>query len=301
MKFDIVYTWVDGSSMEYIKKWNSYAKIKKDTNPERYRDTFQLLKYSIRSIEKYFNSFNKLYIITASPQVPEWCDLNNDRIQLVHHDEFIPEQYLPTFNSNVIESFLHRIPGLADDFVYMNDDFLFGEDTSIERFYNDGKYTIFNTFFGENLRWRVYDGYRDLIGLGIIEHTPILINKEFWGNAFNLFPDEAEATRRCKFRDDRNFFPYKLYRYYMLKYQRELSRPIPITELIKISKFHKLTNNLKKQKNFFSKMEQGGIEFYCLNDDMGESPNKAVVELVKEFLNYKYPNPSFFELKKDSE
>lgn len=295
MKFDIVYTWVDGSNLDYLKKWNSYATIKKDLNPERYRDTFQLLKYSIRSIEKYFNSFNKLYILTASPQVPEWCDLNDDRIQLVHHDEFIPEQYLPTFNSNVIESFLHRVPGLADNFVYMNDDFLFGDDTSIDRFYKNGKYTIFNTFFGENLRWRVYDGYHDLVGLGIIEHTPILINKKFWGNAFDLFPDETEATRGSRFRDDRNFFPYKLYRYYMLKYQKELSKPIPITELIKITKFHKLTNNLKKQQKAFSKLREKGIEFYCLNDDMRESPNPDVVRLVQTFLEEKYPNSSSFE------
>lgn len=295
MKFDIVYTWVNGSNLDYLKKWNSYANIKKDLNPERYRDTFQLLKYSVRSIEKYFNSFNKLYILTSSPQVPEWCDLNNDRVQLVHHNEFIPDQYLPTFNSNVIESFLHRVPGLSDNFVYMNDDFLFGDFTSIDRFYKDSKYTIFNTFFGENLRWRVYDGYQDLIGLGIIEHTPILINKKFWGNAFDLFPDETEATRKSRFRDERNFFPYKLYRYYMLKYQKKISRPIPITELIKISKFHKLTNDMKSQQKFFSKLNDGGIEFYCLNDDLRENPNKDVVRLVQDFLENKYPLPSTFE------
>jgi len=295
MKFDIVYTWVDGAEPEYLKKWNSHANIKKDLNPERYRNIFQFLKYSFRSVEKYFNSFNKVYLVTARQQVPGWCDLNNDRIQIIHHDEIIPSEYLPTFNSNVIESFLHRIPGLSDNFVYMNDDFLFGDDTNINRFYNNGKYSIFNTFFGENLSWRIYDGYQDIIGLGIIEHTPILINKKYWGNAFQLFPEETEATRKSRFRDDRNLFPYKLYRYYMLKYQREFSKPIPITELIKVSKFHKLTNDLKKQRKFFSKMEKKIIEFYCLNDDMRDNPNPKVIKLVQEFLENKYPNTSSFE------
>lgn len=295
MKFDIVYTWVDGTNLNYLEKRNSYANIKKNLNPERYRDTFQFLKYSFRSVEKYFNSFNKIYLITAKSQVPDWCDLNNDRIQIIHHDEIIPPEYLPTFNSNVIESFLHRIPGLSDNFIYMNDDFLFGDDTNVKRFYNNGKYSIFNTFFGENLSWRIYDGYQDIIGLGIIEHTPILINKFFWGNAFSLFPDKTEATRQSRFRDDRNFFPYKLYRYYMLKYQKEVSRPVPITELIKISKFHKLTNNLKKQQRFFDKMYKESPKFYCMNDDMRDNPNPKVVKLVREFLENKYPIPSSFE------
>ena len=44
------------------------------------------------------------------------------------HNEFIPAKFLPTFNSGVIECFLHKIPGLAELFVYANDDFyLFNE------------------------------------------------------------------------------------------------------------------------------------------------------------------------------
>ena len=295
MKFDIVYTWVNGADPDYLEVRNSHAKIKKDLNPERYRDKFDMIKYSLRSLEKYFNSFNKIYLYTARPQVPDWLDLDNDRIELVHHDQVIPEKYLPTFNSNVIESFLHQIPGLSENFIYMNDDFLFGAPSGIDTFFKDGKYRIFNTFFGENLGWRIYDGYQDVFGLGIIEHQPILIRKEFWKNAFELFPEKTESTRTCKFRDDRNFFPLKLYRYYMLKYQKKLSDPVWITELMGKSKFHKLTNNLKKQQRFFEGMKEKSAEFYCLNDDLRENPDPMVVELVREFLNYKYPEPSSFE------
>lgn len=43
-------------------------------------------------------------------------------MHVVRHEEFIPSEFLPTFNSGTIECFLHRIPGLAPCFVYANDD-----------------------------------------------------------------------------------------------------------------------------------------------------------------------------------
>lgn len=297
MKFDVVYTWVDGSNEDYIDTWNSYAKIKKDRNPERYRDAFELLKYSIRSLEQYFNSFNKLYLVTARPQLPKWLDINHERIQVIHHDEIIPEKYLPTFNSNVIESFIHKIPGLSDNFLYMNDDYLFGKPTSIDRFYKDSKHTVFNTFLGENLWWRIYDNYRQLFSFGIIEHNPIMINKAFWENAYQLFPEQTEATRSSRFRDGKNLLPYKLYRYYMLRHQRKVSRPINVFKLLSVFRFHKLTNAISSQQQFIAKMQKTPPEFYCMNDDMGENPNLEAVVLVKNFLERIYPIPSSFEIK----
>ncbi|MDX1638568.1 MAG: Stealth CR1 domain-containing protein [Balneolaceae bacterium] len=295
MKFDVVYTWVDGSDPDYMAKCKRYAGQKKDTNPERYRDNFDLIKYSIRSLERYFGSFRHLFILTARPQVPAWCDTGHDRLTVVHHDEVIPGRYLPTFNSNVIESFIHRIPGLSDNFLYMNDDFLFGNPVSTDTFYRDGKYRIFNTLFGENLSWRIFDGFMDIIGLGIIEHSPMIVNKRYWQQAYRLFPEEVERTRRSRFRDDKNICPYKLYRYYMLKYHREESMPVPINELIKEFTFHKLTNNLEKQQKFIQKMKQSCPDYYCLNDDLGEDPSPDVVRLVTSFLKQKYPEPSGFE------
>ena len=40
----------------------------------------------------------------------------------MNHRDFIPEEYLPTFNTNPIELNIHRIAGLSERFVYFNDD-----------------------------------------------------------------------------------------------------------------------------------------------------------------------------------
>jgi len=41
---------------------------------------------------------------------------------IVNHKDFIPEEYLPIFNSNAIELNMHKIKELSENFVYFNDD-----------------------------------------------------------------------------------------------------------------------------------------------------------------------------------
>uniref|UniRef100_UPI0015CEABF5 stealth conserved region 3 domain-containing protein n=2 Tax=Enterobacterales TaxID=91347 RepID=UPI0015CEABF5 len=54
-------------------------------------------------------------------QCPKWLT-PSDRVRIVDHSDIIESQYLPTFNSHVIEAHLHKIPGLAEHFIYFNDD-----------------------------------------------------------------------------------------------------------------------------------------------------------------------------------
>ena len=164
-KIDIVYTWVNGDDLDYLKIYNQYAATPKDLNPERIRDIYQLLRYSLRSVEKFSPWVNHIYLVTMRPQMPEWLQRDHPKITVVHHDEIFDQEDIPTFNYNVIESYLHRIPGLSDQFIYLNDDFLFGNVVSPEDFFTtDGKVIIHGTLFGENLRWRIYNKKNDLFG-----------------------------------------------------------------------------------------------------------------------------------------
>ena len=64
--------------------------------------------------------------------------MSNPKINLVSHKDYIPEQFLPTFNSVVIEYYLHKIPGLSEHFVYFNDDFYIIDKIGVERFFKNG-------------------------------------------------------------------------------------------------------------------------------------------------------------------
>ncbi len=119
-KIDFVVLWVDGSDEKWIKEKEKYLGENGDKSITRFRD-WDFLKYLFRGIESYAPWVNKIFFITYG-HVPKWMDTSNDKIRLVRHDEFIPKEYLPTFNSNVIELNLHRIKDLSENFVLFNDD-----------------------------------------------------------------------------------------------------------------------------------------------------------------------------------
>ena len=122
---DVVYTWVDGDDPAWLAKKSAAQETtvqatEAATTAARFSCRGELM-YSLRSIEYYAPWVNHIYIVTDR-QVPQWLDTDNDKVTVVDHAEIIPPQYLPTFNSHVIEAHLHRIPGLAEHYVYFNDD-----------------------------------------------------------------------------------------------------------------------------------------------------------------------------------
>lgn len=115
-KIDLVITWVDGKEKKWVEKIKKYSE---NYDEKRYRD-YDLLKYWFRSIEENLPWFNKIFFITDN-QKPKWLNESN-RLKIVNHKDFIPEKFLPTFNSNVIELNLFRIKELSNKFILFNDD-----------------------------------------------------------------------------------------------------------------------------------------------------------------------------------
>ena len=128
-KIDFVVTWVDGGDREWQEEKAKYLKAFLAEHPNinrfsydqsRYRD-FGTLKYWFRGVEKFASWVNKVYFVTNG-QVPEWLNLDNDKLVLVKHEDFMPKSDLQTFSSEAIEVNLQRIKGLSENFVYFNDD-----------------------------------------------------------------------------------------------------------------------------------------------------------------------------------
>jgi UDP-N-acetylglucosamine-lysosomal-enzyme len=103
----------------------------------RFRDNEEL-RYSLRSIWKFAPWVHHVYIVTNG-QVPHWLDLEHPRITVVPHSTILPAEHLPTFSSPAIESGLHKIPGLADHFIYFNDDVMLGSQIWPDDFYSHAR------------------------------------------------------------------------------------------------------------------------------------------------------------------
>jgi hypothetical protein len=148
-KIDCVIAWCrddEHHRRERVKRMG----IAGDYQVSRFRDNEEL-RFCLRSI--FFNLpwVNKIYVVCADYQYPSEYILKEDEdlIRVVHHSEFIPPEYLPTFNSQTIEAFLHRIPSLEEAFIYFNDDMFVGRGLRPNYFFTEKgvpRYNLENTF-----------------------------------------------------------------------------------------------------------------------------------------------------------
>lgn len=139
---DFVLTWVDGSDKNWLSEKEKYQTkesnmFHKDASVSRYRD-WDNLRYWFRGVEKFAPWVNKIFFVTWG-HVPSWLNINDPKIEIVKHSEFIPEKYLPTFNINAIENNFHRIQGLSEQFVYFNDDMFLINPVKKSDFFIDNK------------------------------------------------------------------------------------------------------------------------------------------------------------------
>ena len=136
---DIVVTWVNMDDPVWMEEFLRYSgKQKNEANgvsDARFRD-YGFLKFWFRGVEKFAPWVRKIHFVTCG-QKPEWLDTTNPKLHLVDHKDFIPAEFLPTYNSVVIERYMHRIPGLAEKFIYFNDDFYLLRPTPEERFFQN--------------------------------------------------------------------------------------------------------------------------------------------------------------------
>ncbi|MGN1410887.1 MAG: stealth family protein [Oscillospiraceae bacterium] len=118
---DFVILWVDGNDLEWQSERNKYlCKVSESNTINRYRD-WNNLQYWFRAVEKFTPWVRKIHFITWG-HLPKWINVNHSKLNIINHKDYIPKEYLPTFNSNVIELNLHRIEDLSENFVLFNDD-----------------------------------------------------------------------------------------------------------------------------------------------------------------------------------
>jgi len=311
---DAVYLWVDGCDPAFQGELKRHLpSMGSDiqataADPERFRDSGEL-RHSLRSLAVFAPWVRKIHIVTNG-QVPDWLDLNHSRIALVSHEQIFADwSCLPTFNSHAIELQLHRIPGLARRFLYLNDDCFFGRAVRPEDYLvpGGGQHLYFepnpitDRFAGGPLHDRAY-----LHTVGILDrkwpknpayyssgaygrrirdrllgrkpswrmlpaHMPQLYDREILARLEDLFFEEVQLTSRRKFRSARDLVPRLAYFYYLLE-SGEYGPELAIHALPWGSEeyiFVMLHPAVNIQFDPFSAIRRLRPLFFCLNDDLG--------------------------------
>ena len=120
---------------------NAYNKVISKYKPDK--NQLQLfcqavddLKYSIRSVCMHAPFYRHIVLIIGDEdQVPAYLKEHHRNLVIVRHSEFMPADALPCFNSNVIESYIHKIPQISNHFLYFNDDTYISKPVSWREFF----------------------------------------------------------------------------------------------------------------------------------------------------------------------
>lgn len=140
IKVDAVFTWVDNQDPQWQqRRHNASHSVEKSAlynNDEARFTNHNELYYSLHSIYTFLPWINHIYIITDR-QSPEWLNSTDyANVSIIDHSQIIDSQYLPTFNSHVIEANLHKIPELSEHFIYFNDDVFVARPLPKEHFFH---------------------------------------------------------------------------------------------------------------------------------------------------------------------
>lgn len=136
IQIDFVLPWLDNTDPAWQSTYRQYASAQDGEMSVRYRD-WGWLRYWLRSVEQYAPWVHRIFIVSMNPQ-PDWLDSNHPKIVWLHHSDFIPAEFLPTFNANTIELNLHRIKDLSEHFVYFNDDMLLNAAVEPSYYFQEG-------------------------------------------------------------------------------------------------------------------------------------------------------------------
>ncbi|KAH3762289.1 sugar phosphotransferase [Pelomyxa schiedti] len=307
---DVVYTWVNGSDPGFLRILANYTKINNNTL-RRLRD-YGVLRFSVRSVEKFMPHFRNIIIVTNG-QVPTWANTSSPRLRIVTHSQiFKTPSNLPTFNSNAIEANLHNIPGIAPCFVYLNDDMFFGRAIPKDHFFNpvEKHLKVYmesamapNPERAKKNSWFRSVGHsNDLINAyynpeatTVIKHHfaghyCYFINTEISETIYQRWKREFDVTSSHRFRNGNDTaFPFLHANVALEEFHATIAKGYNSGG----SWTSDHSNNVAVWKTIASRPYCA-----CLQDGLGDDPaSKKEIDFLEEKFCELFPTPSSFELK----
>lgn len=310
---DAVYTWVDDGDPDWqsrksaaldgqnMKKLNNNA-----ASSSRYANHDEL-RYSLRSLVSFAPWIRHIYVVTDD-QVPPWLDVLHPAITVVRHREIFGDTgRLPTFNSHAIESRLHRIAGLAEHFIYLNDDMFFGRPVlpntffhanGIAKFFTSSaqlgigestKYDTPVTAAGKSNRKQIAQHFERTITQKM-RHVPYPLRRSVLEEIDSTLGEEVLATASHQFRDpDDLSIPSSLQHYWSFLTARAVPSSI---------RYAYVDLGLPSTPARLAAMLRGRrYDALCLNDtDSDEVSAEEQNQMLAEFLEALFPFRAPFEV-----
>lgn len=236
---DVVIAWVDGDDPAIQEKRNHYlersARVPNiSSKARRFSDNGEI-QICLQSLATHMPWVNRVYIVTDEQtpscldKLPKAIEPLKDKIRVVDHREIYREheELLPTFSSLSIETFLWRIEGLSEKFVYLNDDMFFCGSVKPSDFFSKNKALLRGKWIGwneieqlsfhseNNRRGATLSPYRNVKFFKAI-HVGYPMRKSILAEAYEA--DQAVFVKNAshRFRSRKQFWPVSLHNHLAL-------------------------------------------------------------------------------------
>ncbi|MEV1330585.1 stealth family protein [Micromonospora costi] len=312
---DAVYTWVDGSDPEWRDRKRAalgeaggplHAVA---ANSSRYHNRDEL-RYSLRSLHSFAPWLRRIFLVTDS-QLPSWLDPHHPMVTVVSHAELFADLGgRSSFNSHAIESRLHRIEGLAEHFLYLNDDVFLGRPLLPTHFFHANGIA---KFFPSPAQFGLGDARPDDLpvnaagknnrrhiqrqfGVTItqkMKHTPFALRRSIMYQIEQVLQADVTETARHRFRHHGDLsIPSALHQYWAYLTAQAVPGDIEYeyADLGHPSTPARLADLLARRHR----------DVFCLNDTDSDERSMAEQEaMLADFLPRYLPFPAPFELPDD--
>ncbi|KAL7721421.1 Glycosyltransferase [Entamoeba marina] len=302
-RIDVVWTYVNGSDPKFIEK---LKKFKNRIDPQRYRD--------------YGSLFYSMRIVESESQIPTFLNQSTFQesdgyhLEIIYHHQIFPHSKdLPNFNSASIESAFHRIPGLSECFIYLNDDFFIHNPVNKSFFVeSDGRPKVYlspmyvPTFMPYKL-WSRQLRYTNIALNNFfktpnekrkyISHNVYFFKKSILEGMNTEFQKIMDLTRTHRFRTRNDVVIPFMHGHFALEQNLSVSY---LEEDFHIE-YMSFEATQRQTNEILEFLNNTNLTLYCLNDKI--SPKTPIEEVNKQSeilsskLEYYYPEPTPFEIR----
>jgi hypothetical protein len=286
---DAVITWVDGHDKAHAEKLAAclatlgFKHRPKAAAPTRFNQQGEL-DYCVHSLLRFAPWLRTIYIVTDAQTPSLMQELagtpHDSKVKLIDHRDifFDFEHCLPTFNSLAIESVLWRIKGIADHFIYFNDDCFLIRPVSYEDFFCGHKLvlrghwktqtekkwcTYFKTLKPSEHR-EIQENSAKLSGwhkrFFHLPHVPFPIKKTTLENFFRQQPELLAQNINYPLRHKQQFWPISLAHHLEIK-----TRNIVFDNTLEAIIVNPAYHSLRKIKNRLAQADKKKkVSFICM-------------------------------------